>query len=424
MNNAAHGQMAVGLDKDSLRQALATQRSDTARIATLILLGQQYFSTQPDTAIVYYQQALQLARAFGDVNAQALVWQGLAQGQYLKGNYAAAERLLLGRALPFATRHGQREVHRSLLLLLSDVEIALGRPRQALEYRRRYDSLSQSLAQKEKQAMRQRVWLVIAVAGVLLLGALFVGIWSYYRQRQLLRAREAEVLQVRQENVRLRATLEGLVGERQRISKEMHDDVGSGLTSLLFMSRTPGVGADGGDAGDGSGAGGDGAGGGAGGDAAGDHATIIRMQQTAEQLIRKMNEIVWTLSHDQDSLESLVAYIRSNAAEMLGQAGIDVRFNIDEDLPEKALTQEFRRNVYLVVKEAVHNIVRHSGASVAEIGVHLNGWELTVVVQDNGKGIYKAGGNRWGNGMKNMQRRVEQVGGRMEITAGGGRLLR
>jgi two-component system NarL family sensor kinase len=176
--------------------------------------------------------------------------------------------------------------------------------------------------------------------------------------------------------------------------------MGSGLTSLLFMSRAPGAGAD--------------------RDEAGDHATIVRMQQTAEQLIRKMNDIVWTLSHDQDSLESLVAYIRSNTAELLGQAGIDVHFEIDEDLPDKALTQEFRRNVYLVVKEAVHNIVRHSEASVAEIGVHLNGWELTVVVQDNGKGIYKAGGNRWGNGMKNMQRRVEQVGGRMEITAGGG----
>jgi len=212
--------------------------------------------------------------------------------------------------------------------------------------------------------------LIVVVAVVSLLAALIAGAWSYYRLRQQLRLREAEALESVQENLRLKAMLETQAGEQQRISQDIREDMVSGLTE--------------------------------------------------EQLIREMNEIVWTFNHEQDSLGSLVGYIRSNAAEMLGQAGIDVHFEIDEDIPEMALTVEFRRNVYLVVKEAVYNIIRHSGAGAAEIGVHVDGTELTVVVQDNGKGIYKAGGNLWGNGMKNMQRRVEQIGGKMEITAGGG----
>jgi two-component system NarL family sensor kinase len=212
--------------------------------------------------------------------------------------------------------------------------------------------------------------LIVVVAGILLLAALVVGTWEHYRLRQRLHLREKEALEAVQENLRLKATLEMQAGEQQRISQEIRDDIVAGLTT--------------------------------------------------EQLVRKMNEIVWTFNHEQDSLGSLVGYIRSNSAEMLGQAGIEVHFEIDEDIPEIALPPEFRRNVYLAAKEAVHNIIRHSGAGAAEIGVHVDGKELTVVVQDNGKGIYKAGGNHLGNGMKNMQRRVEQVGGRMEITTGGG----
>ncbi|MBS1601417.1 MAG: hypothetical protein JST42_02030, partial [Bacteroidetes bacterium] len=483
-----------GLTDESLRYtrqayAIGSRIPDSNMMETaLINIGDAYpKSEDPDKYIPAFRRAQPLARALDDVNGQAIIWQGLAEGEYWKGNYAAAEQLLQQQAIPFAANHGQREVSRNLLLLLSDVEIALGRPKASVEYRRRYDSLSQALInrtmlkniqeletkyqverqqhdllrkdllleQKDKQAIRQRSWLIVAVTGVLLLAALFIGTWSYFRQRQQLQLRAMEALQAGQENLRLRATLEGQTSERQRIGQEMHDDMGSGLTSLLFLSRTLGrsadaVGTSGSNAAghpDGSDiprdpGGSDAGGSEAGGDpspdaaghpdgseiarapggnfAAGDPATIAKIRQTAEQLIRKMNEIVWTLNHEQDTLGSLVAYIRSHAAELLEQAGIDVRFDIAENIPDMQLTQEFRRNIYLAVKEAVHNIVRHSGAGVASINIHFDAAELTVIVQDNGRGIYKAGGNRWGNGMKNMQHRVEQVGGRMEITAGGG----
>jgi len=367
MNNAARGQTPVGLDKDSLRKVLNTYPSDTAKVATLIALGQQYENTQPDTAIVCYQQAGQLS-----------------------------QRLHLTR----------------------------------------YDSLSQALLdramtrniQQLKQALRQRGRVAILVMGILLLAALFIGNLSYYRQRLLLRLRVKEAQQAAQENLRLKAELEGHASERRWIAQEMQDEMGSKLESLLVLSEALGQEArTAGDAGDPGGVStespvadpGD-LSGSLKESPVGDAGTIGKMQQTAEQLIRKTNEIVWTLSHEEDNLEGLITYIRSSAAQLLEQANIDARFAIDDTIPKMGLTPAFRRNVYLVVREAVNNIVRHSGASRAEINIHVGTGELTIVVQDNGRGIYKAGGSHLGNGIKNMQRWVEEVGGRMEIVAGAG----
>ena len=310
MNNAVRGQTPMGLNKDSLRWILMTHPADTAKVATLNLLGHQFGNAQPDSAILYFQEADRLSRE-------------LNFGRY---NFP-------GRV----------------------------------------------------------PWVTILSVGVLLLtAALLTGTFLYYRQRRLLGLQAKEALRVHEENIRLKALLEEQVNEQHRISQEMQKGIGSELASLLSLSQ------------------------------AGDPTTITRMQETTEQLIRRTNEIAWMLDHEENDLRSLIANIRLHATQLLEQANIDLRLDIDDDIPEMAVTQAFRRDVYLIVKEAVHNAVRHSGASVVEISIHFDAGEMTIVVRDNGKGIYKAGGNHWGNGMKNMQRRVEQIDGRMEITAGAG----
>jgi len=274
-------------------------------------------------------------------------------------------------------------------------------------------------------ARGQAPWSTILVVGVLLLAvALSIGILLHYRQRRLLGLQAKEVLRVREENTKLKALLDGRVNEQQLISLEIQNEIGSGLASLLAIISTdptpittkpasiipkpastiadPTT-------------------------VTADPTTvttipitIFKMQQTAEQLIRKTNEIAWMLDHEENSLGNLIINIRRNATHLLEQAGIDLHFTVDDEVPAMAVTQEFRRDVYLIVKEAVQNTVRHSGASVVEISIHIDAGGMTIVVRDNGKGIYKAGGSHWGNGMKDMQRRVEQIDGRMEITAGAG----
>jgi two-component system NarL family sensor kinase len=387
----------------------------------LINLGDMLSKTaKPETYIPVFQKALPLADSLGDIYGKALALQGISIGFFMNKEYRRAEQKVR-EALLFARENKQKETESELLLLMSDIQIALGNLELSARYRNGYDSVYSTLLnadllknvqeletkyevekdrsrilqqnllleQKSREALRQRIWLIISAAGILLMGViLFLG-YRYYRQRQQLNNKEMEALQAAQETVRLKGLLEGQLQERQRISQEMHDDMGSGLTSMLFMSRT----------------------------IEGQDAIAGRLRQTAEGLVQKMNEIIWTMNHEQDTLDSLVAYMRIHIAETLDSAGLDYRFTVTEPLPDIALNQEFRRNIYLVSKEAVHNIIRHAAATRVEIDIQVH-HELCIRISDNGKGFAQAnGGSRFGNGLKNMQRRMDQVKGTLEIVS-------
>jgi signal transduction histidine kinase len=409
--------------------AIGHQLHDSNMMETaLIDIGDTYLRKgKPDKYIPVYQKALGLARTLGDVSGQAFGMQGLAYGLFYKSQYPAAEAFLK-QAIPFARDNDQKEVWRGLLLLMSDVQAVLGNLDAYHRYRDLSDSVSNAivnesllknvqeletkykvekqqhdllkkdllLAEKDKAAVQQHNWLIAAIAGILLLGILVVMIWLISRQQQQLQSRTIRALEAEQENVRLKAMLEGQQQERQRISQEMHDDMGSGLTSLLFLSRAL--------------------------DPAGNE-TALKMNRTAEQLIRKMNEIIWSMNPEQDTLDNLLAYIRTNTAELLEYAGIDFRFDIREPAQKIKVNSEFRSNIYLVAKEAVHNIVRHSGASRVVISILVEDMKLEITVRDNGKGFDPATNSRFGNGLKNMRRRMEQINGEIDFDRDGGAIV-
>lgn len=393
--------------------AIARQLHDSVLTeACLVNLGDTYEKMQDYAkSIPAYRQALELAQALKDVRGQANAWQGLAIAAFRSRQYDSAE-MLLRNALPFDSLHDQQKIFRDALLLMSDVQIALGRPDSSRSYRERYDSVSATylnadlrkniqeletkyeVEKKDRLATRQRGWLIAAAIAVVLLTVLFILFGLFARQKQ--------------ENERLKARLEGQQQERQRISQEMHDDMGSGLTSLLFLSRSLQTTT---------------AGAAATEEMREQHEGLIkRMQNTAEGLIRKMNEIIWTMNNEQDTIESLFAYIRTNTAETLENAGIDYDFAVIADA-EIALSQEFRRNIYLVTKEAVHNVIRHARASKVTISLVATEAQLNIIIRDNGKGIDTMSGNRFGNGLKNMQRRMEQVRGTFTIRNDNGTLV-
>jgi signal transduction histidine kinase len=100
-------------------------------------------------------------------------------------------------------------------------------------------------------------------------------------------------------------------------------------------------------------------------------------------------------------------------AEALDNAGIDYIFQVDA-LPEKAAGQELRRNVYLVCKEAAHNIIRHAQATQVHIRIYTD-TQLHIEIKDNGKGMPAGEDKRFGNGLRNMQARMERVQGHCSI---------
>jgi signal transduction histidine kinase len=125
------------------------------------------------------------------------------------------------------------------------------------------------------------------------------------------------------------------------------------------------------------------------------------------------------MNPEYDTLADLVAYLRREAGELLEQGDLAYTFDIPEAVPDASLSSEQRRNVYLTVKEALHNVVKHAGATRVDIVFRFDGI-MTITIRDNGKGMAGQPGRSFGNGLRNMSRRMETIGGRFRVTSEAG----
>jgi signal transduction histidine kinase len=234
----------------------------------------------------------------------------------------------------------------------------------------------QNLAlERSAETLRRRNAWLWAVGGGLVIVLLALAL-SWQRQRML----------------RLRAVMEGQDQERQRIAKEIHDDIGTGLTSILYISD---------------------------GLKEYEEQAVSKIGSTTRELIDKMGEIVWSMNKDYDTLEDLLAFLRHHIAEWMDVPGIVTHLNFPDQVPATTITGEQRRNIYLVVKEALHNVIRHAGATLVNIEVGVDRC-LDIVIRDNGKGMPEEPTRRWGNGLKNMRQRMQHLGGKFELAGGDG----
>ena len=130
---------------------------------------------------------------------------------------------------------------------------------------------------------------------------------------------------------------------------------------------------------------------------------------------------MWTVNPQNDTLEGLVNYICKNAQDYLAVAGVRYRFEIPPQLPAKSIAPEVRHNVFLASKEAVTNVVRHAKADSAWIRLRLEPSSFTLEIEDNGRGIagMDAEAAQRRNGLKNMRKRMEDIGGSFRIIPGG-----
>src|SRR5882724_3455613 len=90
---------------------------------------------------------------------------------------------------------------------------------------------------------------------------------------------------------------------------------------------------------------------------------IEKISNNANDLLGKMNTIIWTMSSTNDKLDNMIAYIRSHALEFFENTNIDCHFIIEENIPSTEISGERRRNIFLCVKESLNNIVKHSKAN-------------------------------------------------------------
>lgn len=129
-----------------------------------------------------------------------------------------------------------------------------------------------------------------------------------------------------------------------------------------------------------------------------------------------MGEIVWALNEKNDSLSDLLSYTRSYAVEYLSQNGISCTIEAPDHFPANFVSGEFRRNIYLIVKEALHNIVKHAQANHVSIKMTLHK-QLEICILDDGIGFDKKNIRPFSNGLSNMKKRVKDIGGGLSISS-------
>ncbi|MEO6133565.1 MAG: two-component regulator propeller domain-containing protein [Ginsengibacter sp.] len=186
-----------------------------------------------------------------------------------------------------------------------------------------------------------------------------------------------------------------LASERTRIATDMHDDLGAGLSRIRYLStgmkneiKDEGLKKD-----------------------------FDKIITGSDELVDKMNEIIWALNSSDEKLEDVLYYIRSQCSEMLDSAGISLQATLPESIPEKILNSEEKRNLFLVVKESVHNIIKHAHATTVNIVMQIDN-NLHISVTDDGKGFNVDESRIKGNGLGNYQKRMNSLKGSVDIKSG------
>jgi signal transduction histidine kinase len=140
------------------------------------------------------------------------------------------------------------------------------------------------------------------------------------------------------------------------------------------------------------------------------------MIQSARQTTHVLDEIVWAVNPANDTLNGLINYICKNAQDYLHVAGFKYRFDVPAELPATPLSPEVRHNVFLAAKEAVTNVVRHSHGTSAWVRLRLAADSFTLEIADDGKGVPDSAKDSTRNGLRNMQKRMEDVGGNYAVS--------
>ncbi len=181
--------------------------------------------------------------------------------------------------------------------------------------------------------------------------------------------------------------------ERMRISQEMHDDIGAGLTQISLISESAKL-----------------------------HSLpgnnikneLDDIASTSRQLVDNIGEIIWALNPQHDKLDILLAHLREQLHKLIEYAAITCNINFPDEIPVIELNNQQRRNILLVSKEIVHNSIKHSQGKTLSITVVLQNKELLFDISDDGIG-FDAARMHNGNGLRNIRQRVNEIGGCIQI---------
>lgn len=181
---------------------------------------------------------------------------------------------------------------------------------------------------------------------------------------------------------------------RNRISRDIHDDIGAGLSKIALLSdiadreleeNSP------------------------------VNPSLKKIAGSARDMMVSLREIIWAINPRQDDLSGMVVYFRNYTSEFLEDTGIQWEFKAPEILPEKTVSPDIKRNLFLILKESLNNAVKHSSASEILVEFAVSENEIQLLIKDNGKGFTTDNSAPVGNGLLNLKARAAQIGGEIDI---------
>jgi ligand-binding sensor domain-containing protein/signal transduction histidine kinase len=200
---------------------------------------------------------------------------------------------------------------------------------------------------------------------------------------------------------RLRVTrLRELERLRIQIAANLHDDVGARLTKVAMVTELVDRGTT---------------------DSHPNKPHIQNIFRTVREITQAMDEIVWTINPKNDTLDHLANYIFQYAQEYFQDTGVSCRLDVPAQLPDRPLSTEARHNLFMAVKEALNNALKHSQATEVRIGLGVTDNRMKITIADNGCGFVAGQACGKGNGLDNMKQRLEQIGGRLVLESEPGR---
>jgi signal transduction histidine kinase/ligand-binding sensor domain-containing protein len=183
---------------------------------------------------------------------------------------------------------------------------------------------------------------------------------------------------------------------RNRIASDLHDEVGSSLSSITIGSQlaarlSP--------------------------DASDQVKKLLaRMGETSSESLRSISDIVWAIDPKNDEGEALVKRMRRIAQELLESKGVDVSFDVGTGVEELKLPMNARKEILLIYKEAMHNASKYSGASLVQVSLHRHNGNLAVSVKDDGRG-FDVALHPDGHGLGSMKRRADALGAALTLNS-------
>jgi len=349
-------------------------------------IGDAYLKLkQFDQAGEYFKKGLQVAKQINAKDRMAESYEGLARAKEgmkdFKNALIYAQQARTLRDSLYSVEKSQKlyEMEQKYESVLKAKQIALlnsETERQKLE-----------IVQKNELINQRTIQLVLVIASLVFFG---LAVYLFYSRLRLQQAARLEMARREKDQ----AIIKSIYEQRMSISKDMHDEIGSGLSHISLLSGMITS------------------------QKKLDNATQKEVQiisDISRQLVQNIGEIIWVINPQNETLENLIAYLREQTNKYFEPFNIQYTINTPDRLPDLKLSNLERRNLFLVTKETLNNALKYAQAAAVTLSVEIREYTLYCEIKDDGQGFESDKIRRTANGLKNMRSRMKEIGGYFEI---------